>query len=330
MLENVKEKMLENISGRLLGNTTEEPKETALENEKKLLLIVNPNAGVRKRENALGQILLVFSDYGYVTTVCFTQTRGDATGLVVKYANEGFDMIVCIGGDGTLNETLAGALQVKWEKALGYIPAGSTNDFASSLGIPSDVIEAAKRIMEGKMHKFDMGKFNDRTFVYTACCGIFTKTSYATPQVIKNRLGHFAYVLEGMKDLNPYKGGVKPVAMEIDTGEQVYTGNYLFAAICNTYSLGGVMTLDESDISLSDGMFEMLLIRVPDDLMEFNGIIRCLRDQTYDSPYVTMAKVKNATIKYLSDEDWSLDGERGDTKEINTFTVIHDAVGLVY
>ena len=300
-----------------------------MEKMKKILLIVNPNAGIRKRENALGQILLLFSDYGYLTTICFTKQSGDGTRLVLEHAGEDFDMIVCIGGDGTLNETLSGALQAKWEKALGYIPAGSTNDFASSLGIPSDPVEAARRIMEGTMHKFDMGQFNDRTFVYTACCGIFTKISYATPQAIKNRLGHFAYVLEGMKDINPYKGGVKPVHMEIDTGDQIYEGDYLFAAICNTYSLGGIMSLDESDISLSDGMFEMLLIRVPDDLIGFNGIIRSLREQTYDSEYVTMAKIKDATIYYVG-EDWSLDGERGETREMNTFHVIHDAIGLIY
>lgn len=297
---------------------------------KRLLMIINPNAGIRKKESPLSQIILIFSDYGYETTVCFTKQRGDGTRLVVEHKNDGYDMIVCMGGDGTLNETLTGAKNIAWTGDMGYIPAGSTNDFASSLGIPSDPEDAAKRIMEGTMHKLDLGEFNGRTFVYTACCGLFTKSSYETPQAIKNRLGHLAYVLEGMKDIMPTNGGIKPITMEIDTGDAVYKGNYIFAAICNTYSLGGVMTLDENDVSLSDGMFEMLLIQMPTDITHLNGIIKSLYEQTYDNPYVTMAKVNKATIRYMSEEDWSLDGERGEATEINEFRVIHDAVGLIY
>lgn len=297
---------------------------------KKILMIINPNAGVRKKESPLSQIILVFSDYGYETTVCFTKKAGDGTNLVHEHIDEDFDMIVCMGGDGTLNETLTGAMEIHWDKPIGYIPAGSTNDFASSLGIPMDPVAAAKQIMEGTLHKIDLGSFNGRTFVYTACCGIFTKTSYETPQAAKNRLGHFAYVLEGMKDLNLVNGGFKPIDMKIDTGDQIYEGSYIFVAFCNTYSLGGVMALDENDVSLSDGVFEMLLIKMPEDIIEFNSIIISLHEQTYDNPHVTMAKVSKATISYSTGENWSLDGERGEALEKNEFRVIHDAVGLVY
>lgn len=297
---------------------------------KRILFIVNPNAGVHKKENYLQQIISVFASYGYETTVCFTKKAGDATTLVVEHAKEGYDRIACMGGDGTLNETLSGAIAANLDQPIGYIPAGSTNDFASGLGISFDLEEAARQIIEGTPHILDMGVFNGRNFVYTASCGLFTKSSYETPQTLKNRLGHFAYVIEGMKDLVPSSRSFRPITMKIDTGDEVFEGNYIFVAICNTYSLGGIMSLDDNDVSLSDGLFELLLIKLPEDISQLNVIIKCLYEQTYDSPYVVMKKIKKATITYPSSENWSLDGERGERQEVNEFKVLNQAVSLIY
>lgn len=300
-----------------------------------ILFIINPRSGQLKKENPVPEIIMLFAEHGYETIVCYTTQAGDATRLVEEHAGDNIEMIVCMGGDGTLNETLAGVYRIQWKKKVGYIPAGTTNDFASSLGIPGNPMDAARNIMNGKEHRLDIGKFNDRTFVYTACCGMFTNTSYETSQAIKNRLGHVAYIMEGMKEgmkelFTPGASLLKSIYMEIITDEKTYRGNYLFVGFCNTFSLGGIMTLDENDVSLTDGLFELLLIEEPNDLLQFNEIIKSLRDQTYASSLVTMAKVRKATIRYLSGEDWSLDGERGIGETENVFEVIPGIAHMVF
>lgn len=293
---------------------------------KRLIFIINPNAGVHKKEGVFTGIVNMFFDYGYTTTVLFTRKAGDATEFVEKFATSSVDLIVCMGGDGTLNETLRGVNNVKWRKPFGYIPAGSTNDYASSLGLPTDPIEAAKRIMTGKVRSLDLGMFNDSLFVYTACVGLFTNTSYETPQKVKNVIGHLAYVLEGMKDMTQFK----PVYVKIDTGEQVLEDNYIYVGICNTYSLGGVMKLDDSAIDLGDGAYELLAISMPRDIFQTTNIITALLTQKYETcNLIHFSKITHCEIYYPRPGDWSLDGERGKGKEKNVFDIIPDAVNFL-
>lgn len=295
---------------------------------KKLLFVINPNAGMQRKEIPMVQIISLFEDYGYVTMLCYTRKAGDAKNIVERYADEGIDLIVCMGGDGTLNETFAGARSIGWDGPIGYIPAGSTNDFASSLGLPADSLEAAKYIMKGEAKYLDLGLFNGRVFVYTASTGIFTKTSYETPQKVKNRLGHLAYLLEGVKDLN----SVHPIHMTIKTDKGVFEDSYIFVAICNTSSLGGVMNLDEADVDLNDGVFELITIANPRDLVQLNLIIKALREQDYDedSSLVQLNKIRTADIEFKAADDWSLDGEKGIGNERIHFEIIHNAVRLIY
>lgn len=293
---------------------------------KRIFMVINPNAGVKKKVNILCDIVNVFADHGYETIVSYTRKSGDAAMLVEKHADDQIDMIVCMGGDGTLNETLSGARKIGWEKPVGYIPAGSTNDFASSLGLPSDPEEAAKCIMEGTPKRLDLGIFNGRTFVYTASCGLFSKTSYETPQKFKNTLGHLAYILEGMKDLTQFT----PNYMEIDTGEEVYEGEFILTAVCNTFSLGGVMNLDNGEIDLGDGLFEILMIKQPKDIVQLNETIKALYEQNFDHDQVNLVKVRKAKITCPSKEDWSLDGERGEGLEVNEFEVVSGGMKLIY
>jgi len=295
----------------------------------RLLFIINPNAGMRRKESPLSEIIMTFSDYGYETIVCFTKKQGDATLLVEEHANSEIDLIVCMGGDGTLNETLAGANSIFWNRPIGYIPAGSTNDFATSLGLPNDPVEVAKLIMTGKPRGIDIGEFNGRKFVYTAACGIFTKVSYETSQKVKNRLGHLAYLLEGVKDFTQ----LHSIHMRITTDKKmVYEDDYIMVAICNTFSLGGVMSLDEGNVELDDGLYELLMISMPRDLIQLNAIVMSLYEQSYDedSGLVKIVKVKTADIDFPAAEDWSLDGERGEGKIHNSFKVLHDAIRLIY
>ena len=293
---------------------------------KRIYMVINPNAGVRKKGNVLNDIVNIFSDHGFETVVSYTRKSGDAATLVEEHVDDQIDLIVCMGGDGTLNETLSGARKIGWKKPVGYIPAGSTNDFASSLGLPSDPEEAAKRIMEGKPKRLDLGVFNGRTFVYTASCGLFTRTSYETPQKFKNRLGHLAYILEGMKDLTQFT----PNYMKIDTGEEVYEGEFILTAVCNTFSLGGVMSLDNGEIDLGDGLFEILMIRQPKDIAQMNETIKALYEQNFDHDQVNLVKVRKAKIICPEKEDWSLDGERGEGLEVNEFEVVSGGMKLIY
>lgn len=293
---------------------------------KRLLFIINPNAGINKRENYLQDILTVFLEHNYESIVLYTRKQNDATLYVEEHANDDIDLIVCMGGDGTLNEVFAGAIKINWNKAIGYIPAGSTNDFAASLGLSTDQVENAKLIMTGKAKSLDLALFNGRSFVYTASCGLFSKASYETPQVFKNVVGHFAYILEGVKDITQFK----PVYMEIECNGDVLKDEFILVSICNTYSLGGVMSFSEEGIKLDDGYFELLTISKPRDITQLNSIILSLYEQNYDNNYINFIKVKDAKITMPDKLDWSLDGEKEEGREKCEFSVIHNAVKLIY
>ncbi|MCQ2521340.1 MAG: YegS/Rv2252/BmrU family lipid kinase [Lachnospiraceae bacterium] len=293
---------------------------------KRVLLIVNPRSGVTKKGAALNDIIITFSEHGYETTVCFTRKAGDGTQLVLDHANEAVDIICCMGGDGTLNEMITGARKINWTKPMGYIPAGSTNDFAASRGIPVDPAAAAERIMTGEVHYMDLGEFNGRTYVYTAANGLFSSTTYTTPQSFKNRLGHFAYVLEAAKDVFTFK----PVHLKVDTGEEVFEGKYIFTSICNTFSMGGVMSLEKAGVDFSDGLFEMILVEHPSDPIELHTTVQALVNQNFEHKSITIRKISHATIYNEEALDWSLDGERGKGMQENSFRVLHKAVALIY
>ncbi|MCR5250309.1 MAG: diacylglycerol kinase family lipid kinase [Lachnospiraceae bacterium] len=293
---------------------------------KKLLFIVNPHAGVRKKESVLTDIILTFSDFYYETIVCCTREAGDASRIVREHVDDEIDRIVCMGGDGTLSEVIGACRAYEWDKPIGYIPAGSTNDFAASLKLPMEPAEAAERVMRGKPHRLDIGRFNGGYFVYTASCGLFTKASYDTPQRTKNLIGHLAYVLEGMKELTQ----IRSWHMRIMTEGRVYEDNYLFVSICNTFSLGGVMNLEHAQVSLSDGLFELLLISMPRDLLQLRDIIQSLREQKFESPLVQFRKVDQLTISCPDKADWSLDGEKSEGKEKTEIAVIPGAVRILY
>ena len=291
---------------------------------KKLLLVVNPCAGMKRIQKFLPDIIGLFTEYGYENIVYMTACRGDATRIVAERAAE-VDLIVCAGGDGTFNETVSGLLQSGIDKPIGYIPAGSTNDFASSLGLPKQIMEAAKRIMEGNPRSVDMGRFNDRYFSYVASCGAFTRASYTTPQNIKNALGHMAYILAGIRDLP----NIHKTHLRIETESQVLEGDYLFAAVSNSTSVGGLLTLDDSLVDMSDGLFEILLIRSPANAAELNECIIALSTQNYSAGAITLCEAKKAVIWAEPDIDWTLDGEMAEGCECIRIENLHHAITLV-
>jgi len=274
---------------------------------KKLLMIVNPAAGRRKSRESLYYAATILSEAGYLLNIRNTSGPGNARELAAeKGAN--FDIVVAVGGDGTLNETVAGLMELdpKHRPLLGYMPQGSTNDFASSLHIPKHPITAAVSMTRMfRPRQLDIGRWNERHFIYVASFGAFTRSSYAAPQAAKNALGHFAYILEGMKDLNT----LRPYRVKVVADGEVLDGSYLFGAVCNSTSIGGLMKLDPDRVVLDDGKFELLLIPTPKTSGELQSLVHALLHQQYDSEGLVFRHVSSIHLETGEDLPWSLDGE---------------------
>lgn len=272
---------------------------------KNVLIILNPCAGTKQANKYFVEIIDVFCKAGYEVVVKPTAARGDGT-RIAKERGRDFDLIVCIGGDGTFNEVVDGFLEADIKKPIGYIPAGSTNDFATSLGLSKDVVQAARDIVDGKARTLDIGRFNGRYFSYVASFGAFTKASYEAPQSVKNMLGHLAYVLEGIKDIP----SIKPLKLWLKMEQGVYGGDYLFGAICNSTSVGGLLTLSDDLVDMNDGKFEVLLVKSPSNIIELNQILLAVTTQNFEnSPMISFFSSGSLEITAEADMPWTLDGE---------------------
>lgn len=271
---------------------------------KKLLFIINPMAGKKQSRAPLFDAMSVFSEAGYLVKVHNTVGRGDATKTVIREGMH-YDLIVCSGGDGTLNETINGLMSLKHPPLLGYLPRGSTNDFASSLHISSNPIKAALAIAENHQQTMDVGKWNERNFAYVASFGAFTKTSYNVSQAAKNALGHFAYILESMKDI----GSLRPYSVKLNADGDALDGDYLFGAVCNTTSIGGLMKFDPDHVVLNDGKFEMLLVPNPSSPLGLQNLLFALLNQHYHDEGIVFRHVSHVVVEPTEDLPWSLDGE---------------------
>ena len=291
---------------------------------KKMLFVMNPFAGQRKANRYLSDILTIFNRAGYEVITHMTAGSGDAIHVVEEKAPE-MDLIVCCGGDGTFNETISGILRSGADVPVGYIPAGSTNDFAASLKLPSNVLQAARSIVDGTPVRYDVGRFGDRYFSYVASFGAFTRASYATPQNVKNALGHTAYVLSGIQELSQIRK--EHIRMELD-GE-VVEDDFLFGAICNSTSVGGILTLDPKQVDMGDGQFEVLLVRMPRNLAEVTECIQAVQNQKYNCSMITFRPTHSVRIFADPDMPWTLDGEREEGHEEVEVENLHHAIRLI-
>ena len=292
---------------------------------KKILFIMNPFAGQRRANRYLADILTMFNRAGYDVTVYMTAGPGDGARVVEEKAAQ-MDTVVCCGGDGTFNETVTGLLRAGVDIPVGYIPAGSTNDFATSLRLPTNILKAARAIVEGSPRRYDVGQFGDRFFSYVASFGAFTRTSYSTPQSVKNALGHMAYLLEGIQELSQ----IKKIHMrfELDEG-RVIEDDFLFGAISNSISVGGILTLDSKQVDMTDGKFELLLVRATQDLSEVSECLRALQTQKYNCRMVTFLSASSVRVTAGADLIWTLDGERGGGYEVVEAKMLHHALQLI-
>lgn len=289
---------------------------------KKMLFLLNPCSGTRKANRYMTDIIDIFNRADYEVTAYVTASQGDCMRMAAERGVDK-DLIVCCGGDGTFNELVAGLLQAELQTPIGYIPAGSTNDFAASMGLPTDILKAAKLCVTGKPVACDVGKFGGRPFSYVASFGIFTRSSYATSQSVKNALGHAAYVLGGIQELGQIK--TTHVRLELADGS-VLEDDYLFGAISNATSVGGILTLDPQQVDMHDGKLEVLLIRAPKDLGELTDCIVKLQRQEYSSAMVTFVSTPSVRVHTQEPMDWSLDGEKAQSGESVFIECLHNGI----
>ena len=276
--------------------------------EQRVLLMVNPMAGRQKIRNELLYVVDTLTKAGYETIIYTTQGK-DATRDLLAEKDSQFDRVICCGGDGTFNEILSATMH--WDKRpiLGYIPAGTTNDFAAGLKLPSDIREAAVNIVRGTPHTVDAGLFNTSYFSYVASFGAFTETSYSTPQNFKNALGHLAYILEGIKEIPAFT----PYTVCVEADGQIYKDSYIFGAVSNARSVGGILKISDSLVDLNDGFFEVMMIKMPKTLMDLSAIVTSLTSLNplkYDPSMFLFLQTKELKITFEQEIVWSLDGER--------------------
>ena len=292
---------------------------------KEILIIVNPVSGRLLLKQKLWQVAYKFSEADMVPTIYFTKKKGDAEEMAMRCTDR-FDTVVCAGGDGTLNEVINGLVKNPVPHTLGYIPVGTTNDLATSLNIPKSPIAAVNSIIKGNVCKIDVGKFGDRVFNYIASFGAFTEASYSTPQEVKNAIGHAAYVIEGIKSLSNIKA--TEATFSFEEGETV-SGRFIFAAISNTTSVGGVLKLQENMVAFNDGLLEVLLIKEPSNLSELQKIISELLSQKFTGEFVSLHHTKKVVVKTLEPLDWTLDGEHQRSAEEIVIKNLREAVSLI-
>ena len=292
---------------------------------KRLLLIVNPKSGREKMRGQLLRVTEILTRGGYEVTVYPTKEKGDGTVRAAQIKQNEYDRVVVCGGDGTLNEVITGLMNSGVKCTLGYIPSGTLNEWSSGLHIARDIPTAAKDIINGEMVELDIGKFDDKYFSYTASFGAFTEASYSAPQDIKNVLGQAAYFFEGIKSL----GNIKPIHLKFTADDREVEGDFLFGAISNSMSVGGIVKFNETTVKLNDGLFEVVLIKNPSSITEFQSILEGILRQDLDRKGIEFFHTKAITVSGGSDVSWTLDGEYAAGKDEIKIENIHSAIRLI-
>ncbi|MGN0369893.1 MAG: diacylglycerol/lipid kinase family protein [Butyrivibrio sp.] len=292
---------------------------------KKLLFVYNPHSGKALIKNKLMEIIDIFTRNGYEVTAYPTQHALDGYDKVCD-ADGKYDVIVCSGGDGTLNEVISAAVRHRISKpVIGYIPAGSTNDFANTLQIPKNMVKAAMQVATGVPFTCDLGKMNGRYFNYIAAFGVFTDVSYNTPQNMKNLLGHQAYILESLKSLSK----IKAYHLNVYCNGLTLKGSYIYGGVSNSDYVAGIKGVAGPDVSLNDGLFEVILVKEPTNALELQQIVAGVFSKNQESPMVERFKTNRIVIESEQEIAWTVDGENGDSHQRVEIVVARNAVNII-
>lgn len=291
---------------------------------KNLLFIVNPSAGKKHIRSHLFEIVDLFVKADYNVRVYPTQSKGDATRIV---SEEGwlYDVIVCAGGDGTMDEVVTGYMQCGCDTAIGYIPCGTTNDFARSLGIPKDPMRAAKRIVKYEPRPIDVGCFNGDSFIYVAAFGAFTEVTYTTPQEYKNYLGHMAYVLEGIKSV----ASLTSYHLKITYDDNVIEDDFFLGMITNSLTVGGFPNPNSKIAKLDDGLYEALLVKYPTSPLDLQATVTAYLMGDFNPEYMYQFTAKKITVESPEAIQWTLDGEFGGSVTYAEIENLHNALNII-
>ena len=291
---------------------------------KKILFVYNAHAGKAAIRSKLADLIDMMVQRGYRVTSHPTQYSGNATELIMQEGSE-YDLIICSGGDGTLDEVVTGMMQMDEKRPIGYIPMGSTNDFANSLQLPKNVRKAAEIALDGQPFACDVGQFNDNSFIYVAAFGIFTEVSYQTNQELKNLLGHAAYILEGAKSLLD----IEAYEMRVEYEDTILEGEFIFGMVTNSISVGGFKQIAGKNVLLDDGVFEVTLIKRPKNPLELNEIVTSLLTRVDNTELIY--SFKTGEIRFYTEKEvtWTLDGEYGGSHNQGVIKNWHRAVEIM-
>ena len=294
---------------------------------KKLMIIVNPAAGRGGFKAFFGEAMQVLAQGDMQPSLFFTKGRGDATVYAEQYAAD-YDVVACIGGDGTLSEVLAGLMKIENPPPVGYFPMGTANDVATTLGLPkNDTVGAAKRILSGTPRPFDVGGFGENEyFAYIAAFGAFTEVSYSTPQDQKRALGHLAYVLQGAAQL----GKIERIHTRVEYDDGVFEDDLVYGSMSNSTSVAGIVHLREEMVSLGDGMSELVLVRDPVTLDAYTDLTSSVLSRRFDSEYLVILHTKHAKFTFDKPIAWTRDGESGGKHREVELCNYHAPVQLIF
>lgn len=293
----------------------------------KTIVVVNPHAGRQNILREIDEVQRILEESGREVVTVKTENAEQAEAVIRASLEEKPETLICCGGDGTLSQMVSEVLKAEVTVPIGYIPAGSTNDFANSLGLPKEPGKAARQIAEGSLRALDAGRFGERYFVYVASFGAFTQSSYSTTQSLKNSLGHLAYILEGIKELPT----LKSYQVKVETAEgEVFEGDYIFGSLSNSTSFGGIVKLDSGKVDLADGKLELTLVKMPRNLLEMNRVIFSLMSGKYDEEMITFVHTRGAKFTCAEPMPWSLDGEYASGGEQVEAEALPQALQLYY
>ena len=294
---------------------------------KKLMLIVNPNAGRGGYKFFFGEAMKVLADGGYQVSLFFTTRAGEATEFAAQYA-EGFDAVACIGGDGTLSEVISGLMRIPNPPPVGYFPMGTTNDVATTLGLPkNDTVNAARRIVSGTPHPFDVGRFGENQyFAYVAAFGAFTRVSYETPQDQKRALGQLAYLLQGASQL----GKIERIRTRIEYDNGVFEGELVYGSMSNSTSVAGIVHFREGMVSLGDGVSELVLVKDPGRVDAYGELAAAVLSRRFDNENLIIVHTRKASFHFEEPVAWTRDGEDGGKHQDVTLRNVHAPIQLIF